>query len=166
MALDHTFDYTGLVHHNFDRSFVTHFIFTTFLLLFTIPIRVQVVTIFDRLHFYRQFSVLFKKLYRILQAVWGLYRLAQPIAETSMLIAENCIKTQPATGTNFTTARRTCICFNDQTHPYLPDRRISLACIIVISRDTNPSAGPSFSRIRTGNSSRAFNIYHRTAFLQ
>ena len=35
------------------------------------------VTICDSLHFYRRFSVLFKKLYHILQAVWGLYQLAQ-----------------------------------------------------------------------------------------
>ena len=77
MALDHTFNYTGPTHHNFNRSFVTHFIFTTFLLLFTILIWVQVVTICDRLHFYRRFSGLFKKLYRILQAVCGLYQLAQ-----------------------------------------------------------------------------------------
>ena len=35
------------------------------------------VTICDRLHFYKWFSVVFKKLYRILQAVYGLYRLAQ-----------------------------------------------------------------------------------------
>ena len=77
MAPDHTFNYTGLAHHNFDGSFVIHFIFTTFLLLFMIPIQVQVVTICDRLHFYRQFSVLFKKLCRILQVVWGLYQLAQ-----------------------------------------------------------------------------------------
>ena len=77
MAPDHTFNYTGPAHHNFDGSFVTHFIFTTFLLLFMIPIWVQVVTTCDRLHFYRQFSVLFKMLYHILQAVWGLYRLAQ-----------------------------------------------------------------------------------------
>ena len=77
MAPDHTFNYTGPAHHNFDGSFVTHFIFTTFLLLFMIPIQVQVVTICDRLHFYRWFSVLFKKLYRILQAVWKLYQLAQ-----------------------------------------------------------------------------------------
>ena len=60
MAPDHTFNYTGLAHHNSDRSFVTHLIFTTFLLLFMIPIRVQVVTICGRLHFYRWFSVLLK----------------------------------------------------------------------------------------------------------
>ena len=77
MASDHNFNYTGPAHHNFDGSFVTHFSFTVFLLLFTIPIWVQVVTICDRLHFYRWFSVLFKKLYRILQVVWGLYRLAR-----------------------------------------------------------------------------------------
>ena len=77
MAPDHTFNLTGPAHHNSDGSFVTHLIFTAFLLLFTIPIRVQVVTICDRLHFYRWFSVLFKKLYCILQAVWGLYWLTQ-----------------------------------------------------------------------------------------
>ena len=67
----------GPAYHNLDGSFVTNFIFTTFLLLFTIPIQVQVVTICDRLHFYKQFSVVFKKLYCVLQAVYGLYRLAQ-----------------------------------------------------------------------------------------
>ena len=77
MAPDHTFNLTGLAHHSSDRSFVTHLIFTTFLLLFMIPIRVQVVTICDRLHFYRRFSVLFKKIYCILQLVWGLYQLAR-----------------------------------------------------------------------------------------
>ena len=77
MAPDHTFNLTGLAHHNSNRSFVTHLIFTAFLLLFTIPIRVQVVTICDRLHFYKWFSVLFNKLYHILQVAWGLYWLAR-----------------------------------------------------------------------------------------
>ena len=77
MALDYTFNYTGLAHHNFDRSFVTHFIFATFLLLFMIPIRVQVVTIYNRLHFYRWFHILFKHFHCIFQAVLGLYRLAK-----------------------------------------------------------------------------------------
>ena len=77
MAPDHTFNLTGLAHHNSDGSFITHLIFTAFSLLFMIPIRVQVVTICDRLHFYRLFSVLFKKLYRILQVVWVLYWLAR-----------------------------------------------------------------------------------------
>ena len=77
MAPDYTFNHTGLAHYNSDRSFVTHLIFAAFLLLFMIPIRVQVVTICDRLHFYRRFCVLFKNFHRILQVVWELYRLAQ-----------------------------------------------------------------------------------------
>ena len=77
MAPDHTFNLTGPAHHNSYRSFVTHLIFTAFLLLLTIPIQVQVVTICDKLHFYKRFSVLFNKLYRILQVIWGLYQLAR-----------------------------------------------------------------------------------------
>ena len=105
MAPDHTFNYTGPAHHNFHGSFVTHFIFTAFLLLFMIPIRVQVVTICDRLHFYRWFSVLFKKLYRILQAVWGLYRLAQEchrlqkpacrLQKTALRLSQQLAQTSP-----------------------------------------------------------------------
>ena len=37
MALDCISNYTGLAYHNIDGSFATNFIFTTFLLLFTIP---------------------------------------------------------------------------------------------------------------------------------
>ena len=77
MAPDCTSNYMGLAYHNLDRSFAINFIFTTFLLLFTIPIRVQVVTICDRLHLYKWFNIVFKKLYRTLQAVYGLYRLAR-----------------------------------------------------------------------------------------
>ena len=161
MAPDHTFNLTGSAHHNSDGSFVTHLILTAFLLLFTIPIWVQVVTICDRLHFYRWFSVLFKKLYRILSGVGTL-----PDSLRVPPIAENCTKTQPVAGTNFTTIRQMCICFNDHTHSYSPHRRISLAHIIDISRDTGPSAGLSFRRIRNCNSSRAFDIYHGTAFCQ
>ena len=76
-GMDLIFNLTGPAHHNSDGSFVTHLIFTAFLLLFMTPLQVQAVTICDRLHFYKRFSVLFKKLYRILQAVWGLYRLAR-----------------------------------------------------------------------------------------
>ena len=77
MALDYNFNHTGLAHHNFNRSFVTHFIFTAFLLLFTIPICVQVVTIYDRLHFHRWICALFKNFHHIFQMVLGLYQLAQ-----------------------------------------------------------------------------------------
>ena len=77
MAPDYTFNHTGPAHHNSNRSFVTHFIFTAFLLLFTIPIQVQVVTIYDRLHFHRWIRALFKNFHCIFQVVLGLYRLAQ-----------------------------------------------------------------------------------------
>ena len=77
MRPDYTFNHTGPAHYNSDRFFVTHPIFAAFLLLFMIPIQVQLVTICDRLHFYRWFSVLFKNFPCISQAVLGLYQLAQ-----------------------------------------------------------------------------------------
>ena len=77
MALDYNFNHTGPAHHNFDGSFITHFIFAAFLLLFTIPICVQVVNIYDRLHFHRRICALFKNFHRIFQTVLGLYQLAQ-----------------------------------------------------------------------------------------
>ena len=77
MAPDCISNYTGPAYHNLDVSFATNFIFTAFLLLFTTPIWVQVVTICDRLHFYKWFNVVFKKLYHTLQVVYGLYQLAR-----------------------------------------------------------------------------------------
>ena len=71
MAPDYTFNHTDLAHYNFDRSFVTHFIFAAFLLLFSIPIRVQVVTIYDRLHFHRWICALFKNFHCIFHLVLG-----------------------------------------------------------------------------------------------
>ena len=97
MAPDYNFNHTGLAHHNFDGSFVTHFIFATFLLLFTIPIRVQVVTIYDRLHFHRQICALFKNFHCIFQAVVGQYQLAQ---ECHSLQKPECRLQEPALRTN------------------------------------------------------------------
>ena len=77
MAPDYTFNHTGPAYHNFNGSFITHFIFTAFLLLFTIPIQVQVITIYDRLHFHRRICALFKNFHHIFQVVLGLYWLAQ-----------------------------------------------------------------------------------------
>ena len=77
MAPDCISNYTGLAYHNLDGSFATNFIFTTFLLLFTIPIWVQVVTICDRLHLYKQSNIVFKKLYHALHVVYRLYRSAR-----------------------------------------------------------------------------------------
>ena len=77
MAPDYNFNHTGLAHHNFDRSLVTYFIFAAFLLLFTIPIHVQAVNFYDRLHLHRRIRTLFKNFHCIFQTVLGLYQLAQ-----------------------------------------------------------------------------------------
>ena len=97
MALNYNFNHTGLAHHNFDGSFITHFIFTAFLLLFTIPIHVQVITIYDRLHFHRWRHALFKNFHRISQMVLGLYQLAQ---ECHSLQEPTCRLQEPALRTN------------------------------------------------------------------
>ena len=97
MAQDYTSNHTGLAHHNFDGSFVTHVIFATFLLLFTIPIWVQVVTIYDRLHFHRWIHALFKDFHHIFYVVLGLYRLAQ---EWRQLQKPTCLLQKPTLRTN------------------------------------------------------------------
>ena len=97
MALDYNFNHTGLAHPNFDRSFVTHFIFAAFLLLFTIPLHVQVVTIYDRLCFHRQIRALFKNFHHIFQMVLGLYQLAQ---ECHSLQEPTCRLQEPTLRTN------------------------------------------------------------------
>ena len=97
MALDYTFNHTGLTHCNFDGSLVTHFIFAAFLLLFTIPICVQVVTIYDRLHFHRRIRALFKNFHHIFQMVLGLYQLAQ---ECRSLQEPTCRLQEPTLRTN------------------------------------------------------------------
>ena len=77
MALDCISNYTGPAYINLDGLFVMNFIFIAFLLLVTRPIRVQVVTICDRLYFYKCFNVIFKKLYHIFQMVYRLYQVAR-----------------------------------------------------------------------------------------
>ena len=97
MAPDYNFNHTGPAHHNFDGSIIIHFIFAAFLLLFTIPIRVQAVTIYDRLHFHRRIHALFKNFHCIFQAVLGLYWLAQ---ECHSLQKPTCRLQEPTLRTN------------------------------------------------------------------
>ena len=97
MPPNYNFNHTGLAHHNFDGSFITHFIFTVFLLLFTIPICVQVVTIYDRLHFHRWICTLCKNFHHIFQTVLGLYQLAQ---ECRSLQEPACRLHEPTLRTN------------------------------------------------------------------
>ena len=67
----------GPAYHNLHRSFITNFIFIAFLLLCTILIQVQIVTICDRLHFYKCFNIVFGKLYCIFQMAYRLYWVAR-----------------------------------------------------------------------------------------
>ena len=98
MAPDYNFNHTGPAHHNFDGSFITHFIFAAFLLLFTIPIHVQVVNIYDRLHFHRQIHTLFKNFHHIFQTILGLCQLVQEcrdLQEPTLRTNQDFVQTSP-----------------------------------------------------------------------
>ena len=75
--LDCITNHTGLAYNSLHESFITNFVFITFLLLCSIPLRVQLVTICDRLHFYKHLNITFKKIYRVFQIIHGLYRVAR-----------------------------------------------------------------------------------------
>ena len=77
MAPDCISNYMGLAHHNLHGLFIMNFIFIAFLLLCTIPIQVQIVTICDRLHFYMCFNIVFGKIYHIFQMAYRLYQVAR-----------------------------------------------------------------------------------------
>ena len=77
MAPDCISNYTGPAYHNLHGTFITNFIFIAFLLLCTILLRVQLVTVCDRLHFYKHFNITFKKLYHVFQIVHGLYQVTR-----------------------------------------------------------------------------------------
>ena len=67
----------GLAYNNLHGLFIMNFVFIAFLLLCTIPLRVQLVTICDRLHFYKHFNVTLKKLYQVFQIIYRLYQVAR-----------------------------------------------------------------------------------------
>ena len=150
MAPDYNFNHTGLAHHNFDRSIITHFIFAAFLLLFTIPIRVQVVTICDRLHFHRLIRALFKNFYRIFQVVLGLPKLAQ---ECRSLQEPACRLQAPTLRTNQDFVQISPLpdelLFAVMTRSILVHQpeEISLDYITNTKKDTGPSAGLSLRQI-------------------
>ena len=67
----------GLAYNSLHGSFLMNFVFITFLLLCSIPLQVQLVTICDKLHFYKHFNVNFKKIYWVFKIVHGLYWVAR-----------------------------------------------------------------------------------------
>ena len=93
MALDYNFNHTGVAHHDFDGAFITHCIFASFLLLFTIPFRVQAANIYQRLHFCWWICTFFQSFHSIFQTVLGLYQLAKECC--------NLQKTLPQIGQQF-----------------------------------------------------------------
>ena len=76
MASDCIFNVTGLAYNTLHGSFITNFISIAFLILCIIPLQVQLVTVCDKLYFYKHFNVTFKKIYRVIQTIHGLYQVA------------------------------------------------------------------------------------------
>ena len=77
MAPDCISNATGPAYNTLHGSFITNCIFIAFLTLCIIPLRVQLVTVCDKLYFYKHFNVTFKKIYRVFQTIHGLYRVAR-----------------------------------------------------------------------------------------
>ena len=79
MAPDCIFNVTGLADNTFHGFFITNFISIAFLILRSVPFRVQLVTACDKLcklYFSKYFTSVFKKIYCVLQTVIGLYWVA------------------------------------------------------------------------------------------
>ena len=79
MAPDCIFNVTGLADNTFYRFFITNFISIAFLILCSVPFRIQLVTACDKLcklYFSKYFTGVFKKIYCVLQTVIGLYQVA------------------------------------------------------------------------------------------
>ena len=80
MAPDCIFNVTGLADNTFHGLFITNFISIAFLILCIVLLHVQLVTACDKLcklYFSKYFNIIFKKTYRVLQTVIGLYRVAR-----------------------------------------------------------------------------------------
>ena len=79
MALDCIFNVTGLADNTFHGFFITSLMSIVFLILCSVPFRVQLVTICDKLcklYFSKYFTGVFKKMYCVLQTVIRLYWVA------------------------------------------------------------------------------------------
>ena len=71
------FNVMGLADNNFHGSFITNFMFIAFLLLCIVLLCVQLVTVCDKLYFYKHFTITFKRIYRVFKIVHGLYHVAR-----------------------------------------------------------------------------------------
>ena len=77
MTLDCIYNFMGLAYNNLQGAFITNFIFIAFLLLCIILLHIQLVTVCDRLYFYKQFNTTFKRIYRVFKIVLGLHWVAR-----------------------------------------------------------------------------------------
>ena len=73
MALDCLYNVTGLAYNTLHGLIITNFVFIVFLILCIILLRDQLVTVCDKLYFYKHFNATFKKIYRVFQIIHGLY---------------------------------------------------------------------------------------------
>ena len=79
MALDCIFNITGPADNTFHGFFITNLISIVFLILCSVPFRVQLVNVCDKLcklYFSKYFTGVFKKIHCVLQTVIALYRVA------------------------------------------------------------------------------------------
>ena len=82
MALDYTFNSTGLAEHSTDELLVTYCTFVSFLLLFTIPHWVQITSLYQWIAFHRHVFTLYCIFYHIFQTIYGLYCLEKECHST------------------------------------------------------------------------------------
>ena len=108
MAPDCITNVTGLAYNTLHGLFITNCIFIAFLILCIIPLLGQLVTICDKLYFYKYFNVTFKKIYHVLQTVLGLYQVARQCCQfyaperrskrTKQGLSQQLIQISPPTG--------------------------------------------------------------------
>ena len=77
MALDCLHNVTGPAYNTLHGSIITNLIFIAFLILCIILLRDQLVTICDKLYFYKHFNITFKKIYCVFQIIRGHYWVAR-----------------------------------------------------------------------------------------
>ena len=86
-----------LAYNTLHGSIITNFIFIAFLILCIIPLQEQLVTVCDKLYFYKHFKVTFKKIYHVFQIIHGLYRVAR---QCHQFYVPNCRPKQTTQGSS------------------------------------------------------------------
>ena len=152
----------GPAYHNLHRSFIMNFIFITFLLLCTILIQVQIVTICDRLNFYKCFNVVFGTLYCIFHMAYRLYRVARQCHQLHVPKHRRRKTTRRPHQQLMQTLPLLDKCIPDlKTRPFTLHRTYSLAYTTNTPKNTSSSTGQSGRRTQNRNISRTVDIHRR-----